>query len=106
MTSNIYCVTLSQLAVTYPLNDTSLLYRYIESTLYKLSISNLCKTLYMFILPRKLSSEIDTTTNNGEVPSSSQVVICGGGVIGCSIAYHLAKCGWNDVVLLEQGRCG
>ncbi|MEP7024673.1 MAG: FAD-dependent oxidoreductase, partial [Actinomycetota bacterium] len=33
-----------------------------------------------------------------------QVVIVGGGVIGCSIAYHLAHLGWTDVVLLEQHR--
>jgi 4-methylaminobutanoate oxidase (formaldehyde-forming) len=31
-----------------------------------------------------------------------QVVIIGGGVIGCSIAYHLTKLGWKDVVLLER----
>lgn len=36
------------------------------------------------------------------VPSRAQVVIVGGGVIGCSIAYHLAHLGWTDVVLLEQ----
>jgi 4-methylaminobutanoate oxidase (formaldehyde-forming) len=32
------------------------------------------------------------------------VVIIGGGVIGCSVAYHLGHIGWNDVVLLEQSR--
>ena len=37
-----------------------------------------------------------------ELPSQARVVIVGGGVIGCSIAYHLAKLGWKDVVLLEQ----
>jgi sarcosine dehydrogenase len=31
-------------------------------------------------------------------------VIVGGGIIGCSVAYHLTKAGWKDVVLLEQGR--
>ena len=31
-------------------------------------------------------------------PSSSKVVVIGGGVIGCSVAYHLTKFGWNDVV--------
>jgi glycine cleavage system aminomethyltransferase T/glycine/D-amino acid oxidase-like deaminating enzyme len=37
-----------------------------------------------------------------EVPSNAQVVIIGGGVIGCSVAYHLAKIGWKDIVLLER----
>ena len=37
-------------------------------------------------------------------PDQCQVVVCGGGIIGCSVAYHLAKLGWTDVVLLEQGR--
>ena len=37
-------------------------------------------------------------------PTSARAVIVGGGIAGCSIAYHLAKLGWNDVVLLEQGR--
>jgi heterotetrameric sarcosine oxidase gamma subunit len=36
------------------------------------------------------------------IPDRAQVVIVGGGVIGCSIAYHLAHLGWTDVVLLEQ----
>ena len=36
------------------------------------------------------------------VPDRAQVVIVGGGVIGCSVAYHLAHLGWTDVVLLEQ----
>jgi 4-methylaminobutanoate oxidase (formaldehyde-forming) len=37
-----------------------------------------------------------------ELPSKARVVIIGGGVIGCSVAYHLTKKGWNDVVLLER----
>jgi len=32
----------------------------------------------------------------------AQAVVIGGGVIGCSILYHLTKLGWNDVVLLER----
>src|SRR5262245_50936647 len=37
-------------------------------------------------------------------PSQARAVIIGGGIMGCSTAYHLAKLGWRDVVLLEQGR--
>ena len=37
-----------------------------------------------------------------ELPRKARVVIVGGGVIGCSIAYHLTKIGWDDVVLLER----
>ena len=35
-------------------------------------------------------------------PTQARVVIIGGGVIGNSIAYHLAELGWTDVVLLER----
>lgn len=36
------------------------------------------------------------------LPQRAQVVVIGGGVTGCSIAYHLAALGWSDVVLLER----
>ena len=36
------------------------------------------------------------------LPKQARVVIIGGGVIGCSVAYHLAKLGWKDIVLLER----
>lgn len=36
------------------------------------------------------------------LPTKARVVIIGGGVIGCSVAYHLTKLGWEDVVLLER----
>jgi 4-methylaminobutanoate oxidase (formaldehyde-forming) len=37
-----------------------------------------------------------------DLPNSARVVIIGGGVIGCSVAYHLTKLGWQEVVLLER----
>ena len=37
-----------------------------------------------------------------KIPQSAKVVIIGGGVAGCSVAYHLSKFGWNDIVLLER----
>ena len=43
-----------------------------------------------------------------ELPSRARVVVVGGGVIGTSVAYHLTRLGWTDVLLLEQGSlsCG
>ena len=38
-----------------------------------------------------------------DFPSQARVVIIGGGIVGCSVAYHLVKQGCTDVVLLEQG---
>ncbi|MFZ9336376.1 MAG: GcvT family protein [Burkholderiaceae bacterium] len=38
------------------------------------------------------------------LPSQARVVIVGGGIAGCSTAYHLARAGWTDVLLLEQGK--
>ena len=43
-----------------------------------------------------------------KVPLQARAVIIGGGVSGCSVAYHLAQLGWQDVVLLERKKltCG
>ncbi|MDN5928486.1 MAG: FAD-dependent oxidoreductase [Hyphomicrobiales bacterium] len=43
-----------------------------------------------------------------DLPASARIVIIGGGVSGCSVAYHLTKLGWKDVVLLERKQltCG
>ncbi|GMR02080.1 MAG: FAD-dependent oxidoreductase [Acidimicrobiia bacterium] len=38
------------------------------------------------------------------LPVSAQVVIVGGGIVGCSTAYHLAQLGWRDIVLLERSK--
>ncbi|MFQ5623294.1 MAG: FAD-dependent oxidoreductase [Paracoccaceae bacterium] len=42
------------------------------------------------------------------LPEKARAVIIGGGVVGCSVAYHLGKLGWKDVVLLERKQlsCG
>ncbi|MDQ1848092.1 FAD-dependent oxidoreductase [Gemmobacter fulvus] len=36
------------------------------------------------------------------IPQTARAVIIGGGISGCSVAYHLAKAGWTDIVLLER----
>ncbi len=47
-------------------------------------------------------------TSVPELPSHASVVIIGGGIVGCSVAYHLARRGCADVLLLERGKltCG
>ncbi|MFC1878277.1 FAD-dependent oxidoreductase [Chloroflexota bacterium] len=49
-----------------------------------------------------MTSANSPTAARQPFPTNAQVVIIGGGVIGCSVAYHLTKLGWRDVVLLEQ----
>ena len=44
----------------------------------------------------------DTSVGAKQLPTHARVVVIGGGVVGCSILFHLAKFGWKDVVLLER----
>ena len=50
-------------------------------------------------------TEIQKSENGGgakDLPSHAKVVIIGGGVVGCSILFHLAKFGWKNAVLIER----
>ena len=38
------------------------------------------------------------------VPSSARAIVIGGGIVGCSTAYHLAEIGWRDVLVLERAK--
>ncbi|KAF6031330.1 PDPR [Bugula neritina] len=65
------------------------------------------------VLPCITSQGYCDTSNNGNVAASrkklpyhSRVVVCGGGIVGCSIAYHLTMMGEDDVVVLEKNRIG
>ena len=40
--------------------------------------------------------------NKKSLPTNASAIVIGGGIIGCSTAYHLAKLGWEDVVVLER----
>ncbi|MCU1391465.1 MAG: putative sarcosine dehydrogenase, partial [Ilumatobacteraceae bacterium] len=39
---------------------------------------------------------------SNEAPTHARAVVIGGGIVGCSTAYHLAKLGWTDTVLIER----
>jgi len=55
-----------------------------------------------------MENQPEETTQKVILPAHVRVVIIGGGVIGCNTAYHLAKLGWQDIVLLERKQltCG
>ena len=57
---------------------------------------------------RTLYTNIEVTNESSETvgpPGNARVVVCGGGIMGASVAYHLAKLGWGpETVLLEQSR--
>ena len=44
----------------------------------------------------------ETNKATGKLPSTARVVVIGGGSVGTSVLYHLAKMGWTDCVLLEK----
>ena len=48
--------------------------------------------------------DVDAVLPASALPSQARVVIVGGGIIGSSIAYHLAAAGERDVVMIERGR--
>ena len=54
------------------------------------------------INPAAARAGATSTSATGDLPSRAQYVVVGGGVIGTSIAYHLALLGASDVVLLER----
>jgi 4-methylaminobutanoate oxidase (formaldehyde-forming) len=49
-----------------------------------------------------MTTDLQVEAEPNTPPTHAQVVIIGGGIIGCSVAYHLSKLGWRDVVLLER----
>src|SRR3546814_15134569 len=51
-----------------------------------------------------LERPIRETAVSERLPQHAQIVIIGGGSVGCSVAYHLTRLGRRDVALLEQGR--
>ena len=50
------------------------------------------------------NNHVRCLNSDSTLPKEARIVVCGGGIVGCSVAYHLAKLGWKDVLLLEQGR--
>ena len=51
-----------------------------------------------------MQDKIAAEKSKGQLPGQAKVAIIGGGVIGCSAAYHLTKLGWKDIILLERSQ--
>ncbi|XP_044734678.1 pyruvate dehydrogenase phosphatase regulatory subunit, mitochondrial isoform X2 [Chrysoperla carnea] len=71
----------------------------------------ICKNNLQIV--RHVSSKFPSTDiadlgdNNAPPPSNAKVVICGGGVMGAAVAYHLAEKGWgSETTIIEKGRIG
>ncbi|XP_015510109.2 pyruvate dehydrogenase phosphatase regulatory subunit, mitochondrial-like isoform X1 [Neodiprion pinetum] len=55
---------------------------------------------------REFRTDSSIPDSDSVLPSQVQVVIAGAGTVANSVAYHLVQNGWNDVLVLEQGRVG
>ncbi|XP_039286636.1 pyruvate dehydrogenase phosphatase regulatory subunit, mitochondrial isoform X2 [Nilaparvata lugens] len=52
-------------------------------------------------------NHVESSQNNEPFPREAKVVVCGGGVMGAAVAYHLAELGWGKhTIVVEQGRAG
>ena len=51
-----------------------------------------------------MGARADEAVTQRPLPAQAQVVVIGGGVVGCSTAYHLTRRGWSDVLVLERKR--
>ena len=73
----------------------------------KLVNEHLNKTCFSSQPSISTTSSIDTKENTlVKPPAATKVVICGGGLIGTSVAYHLAQLGYKDVVLVTRDNLG
>lgn len=61
--------------------------------------------LFVIAYSSVTGSEVNVEQIETPLPSHAKVVICGGGIIGNSIAYHLSQKGLHDILLLDKGRC-
>jgi len=50
-----------------------------------------------------MTGHAGTAGNGIDLPDRTEVLVIGGGIVGCSIAYHLARRGITDVTVIEQG---
>src|SRR5258706_11107683 len=48
------------------------------------------------------SAGSSSSSTMAEFPTQARAIVIGGGIVGCSTAYHLAKLGWTDTIIIER----
>lgn len=69
---------------------------------HKSRILNSTLKSYLFLLQKV--DESCFSASSSVLPTQAQVIICGAGAVGNSVAYHLIKNGWTDVLLIDKDR--
>lgn len=72
------------------------------SQLYGRDIVKGCAGIHTKLRARAKVISLRAVTLRPHMKTHARVVVIGGGVVGCSVLYHLTKLGWNDVVLCER----
>lgn len=86
--------------------ETSVLTKKLLKLILEIIMFSRCKVaLRNKQLTCRFLSDSSIKVDNIAPPDNAKVVICGGGVMGASVAYHLGKIGWgSETILIEQSR--
>jgi hypothetical protein len=83
-----------------PVQNKLAYHKYRKANVLSTSITRLALT--NDLLNKQLVTQV--AKPNIELPKSTKVIICGGGLIGTSIAYHLTQLGYKDIILLTRNK--
>ena len=75
-----------------------------KNLLIKISSNKLHLNQYNEINFNQKTTSTTTSTTTNKLPKSTKVLICGGGLIGVSVAYHLTQLGYKDIVLVTRNK--
>ncbi|KAL1131009.1 hypothetical protein AAG570_012247 [Ranatra chinensis] len=81
----------------------------LHGVLRRYKLKNVFGSLSQCSRPLSDDGDANVWTDLEPVPREARVVVCGGGLVGASVAYHLAEMGWaKETILIEQGKldCG
>jgi hypothetical protein len=98
--------------VVCPYPDAEIQVRIVYSRHFPSRLSISVKRLFSYLTPQRVRNPVVGRSKIGndcfreleanQMKTNTRVVVIGGGVVGCSVLYHLTKLGWSDVMLLER----